>query len=220
LGYISLEYEEDIFTSQYYYEKVINNENLYKNLSIILPIFSFIFNQMKLTEKEFYKLKKDEKLHKIKKNKIDLNNTFPTNDFFSIDYFYDDNEENDEKTNSLEIFDNDDLDISNNIRYGNPSRSNNNNYKEKLESQVSFQYQINYLGDNSVNKSFFTKNTYVPITNIPLYLNDTEFFNRVGENTRKQNDNINHNINRMKETIVFNYDNLDNNNNKITFDYN
>jgi hypothetical protein len=114
------------------------------------------------------------------------------------------------------------LDISNNIRYGNPSRSDNNNYKEQLESQVSFQYQINYLGNNSVNKSFFTKNTYVPITNIPLYLNDTEFFNRVGENTRKQNDNINHNINRMKDTIVFNYDNNNNNNNNnnLTFDYN
>jgi hypothetical protein len=121
------------------------------------------------------------------------------------------------------------LDISNTIRNGNPSRSDNTNYKEKLESNVSFEYQINYLSNNSVNKNFFTKNTYVPINNnIPLYLNDTEFFNRVGENTRKYNQL---NVDRMKQqTVIFDYEQSDNSNqpnnfnkesnNKITFDYN
>jgi hypothetical protein len=37
------------------------------------------------------------------------------------------------------------LNISNDIRLGNPSRSNNKEYKEKREKQLTFDYQFNYL---------------------------------------------------------------------------
>ena len=93
------------------------------------------------------------------------------------------------------------LDVSNNIRYGNSSRQFNNEYKEHLESKVSFEYKIDYLNNNNNNNNnnnIFTKNTYTP-----LFINDglyskglgNNIIDRVGETTRKQNQlNINRDI--------------------------
>ena len=103
------------------------------------------------------------------------------------------------------------LDISNNIRYGNPSRGNNNEYKEQLESKVSFEYQINYLNkpNNEGINNIFTKNTYTPL----FINNNNNIFDRTGENTRKQNQlNINRDFNPE-----FNYTSKQN---EFKFNYN
>ena len=94
------------------------------------------------------------------------------------------------------------LDVSNNMRYGSSSRQNNEDYKEHLESKVTFEYQINHFNNtNDINN--FNKNTYVPL----FINNNLNLFDRVGESTRKQNQlNINReNIIESKNNIVFNY---------------
>ena len=104
------------------------------------------------------------------------------------------------------------LDISNQVRIGNPSRIDNNLHKEYLESNVTFNYQIDYHNNsNNIENKSFTKNTYTP-----LFINhDNNMLNRIGENTRKQNQL---NVDVFRTPI--NPNNNDNSfNNNLSFDY-
>ena len=88
------------------------------------------------------------------------------------------------------------LEISNDIRYGDASRVNTKEYKEKKESEQIFEYQFQYLDKNYQDPSHIV----MPIP-------------RGGEITRKQNQLV---INTMRQ----NTNNYDDNTKTIKFDYN
>jgi hypothetical protein len=96
------------------------------------------------------------------------------------------------------------LNISNDIRFGNASRNNNKDYKEKRESQLSFDYQFNYL-----NKDFQNPNNIV--MDIPRGGDITRKYNMIQVNTMRDfNNNAPPNINMIKseitlDNIEFNY---------------
>jgi hypothetical protein len=88
------------------------------------------------------------------------------------------------------------LEISNDIRYGDASRVNTKENKEKKESEQIFEYQFQYLDKNYQDPSHI-------VMSIP----------RGGEITRKQNQLV---INTMRQ----NTNNYDDNTKTIKFDYN
>jgi predicted enzyme involved in methoxymalonyl-ACP biosynthesis len=88
------------------------------------------------------------------------------------------------------------LEVSNEIRYGDASRANTKEYKEEKESKQIFEYQFQYLDKNFQDP----KHIVMPIP-------------RGGEITRKQNQLV---INTMRHNTT-NYDEI---NKTIKFNYN
>ena len=88
------------------------------------------------------------------------------------------------------------LEISNDIRYGDASRANTKEYKEEKESKQIFEYQFQYLDKNFQDPEHIV----MPIP-------------RGGEITRKQNQLV---INTMRDNTT----NYDDTNKTIKFNYN
>lgn len=88
------------------------------------------------------------------------------------------------------------LEVSNDIRYGDASRVNTKEYKEEKESKQTFEYQFQYLDKNFQDP----KHIVMPIP-------------RGGEITRKQNQLV---INTMRQNTT----NYDDTNKIIKFNYN